>query len=37
MRLEYFQLIDRIVDLDLAQQTFRAHPPSSKATFLAIH
>src|SRR5204863_9345517 len=24
MRIEYFQLIDRIVDLDLAQQTIRA-------------
>ena len=23
MRIEYFQLIDRIVDLDLAQQTIR--------------
>ncbi|HVD75076.1 MAG TPA: beta-hydroxyacyl-ACP dehydratase, partial [Xanthobacteraceae bacterium] len=24
MRLEYFQLIDRIAELDLAQQTIRA-------------
>ena len=28
MRLEYFQLIDRIVDLDLAGRTIRARPPS---------
>ena len=40
MRLEYFQLIDRIVELDLAEQTIRTEAtrpdriaPSSKATF----
>src|SRR5436305_14299770 len=27
MRIEYFQLIDRIVDLDLAQQTIRTEAP----------
>ena len=29
MRLEYFQLIDRIVDLDLAEQTIRTEAPPS--------
>ncbi len=35
MRLEYFQLIDRIVDLDLAQQTIRteAHVPTASTIF----
>src|SRR6266571_936803 len=35
MRLEYFQLIDRIVDLDLAQQTIRtkATVPTASTIF----
>ena len=35
MRLEYFQLIDRIVDLDLAQQTIRteARVPDASTIF----
>src|SRR5712691_10731860 len=35
MRLEYFQLIDRIVDLDLSQQTIRteARVPSASTIF----
>src|SRR5919201_772460 len=35
MRLEYFQLIDRIVDLDLAQQTIRteARVPDTSTIF----
>jgi len=35
MRLEYFQLIDRIVDLDLAEQTIRteARVPTSSTIF----
>ena len=35
MRIEYFQLIDRIVDLDLAQQTIRteARVPSASTIF----
>jgi len=35
MRLEYFQLIDRIVDLDLAQQTIRteARVPTASTIF----
>ena len=35
MRLEYFQLIDRIVDLDLAQKTIRteARVPTSSTIF----
>src|SRR5213076_2487932 len=35
MRLEYFQLIDRIVDLDLAQQTIcaEARVPSASTIF----
>jgi len=39
MRLEYFQLIDRIVDINLDDQTIRVeatvptHPRSSKTTF----
>jgi 3-hydroxyacyl-[acyl-carrier-protein] dehydratase len=35
MRIEYFQLIDRIVDLDLAQQTIRAEArvPTSSTIF----
>src|SRR6266513_1916895 len=35
MRLEYFQLIDRIVDLDLAQQTIcaEARVPSANTIF----
>ena len=35
MRIEYFQLIDRIVDLDLAQQTIRteARVPSQSTIF----
>ena len=43
MRLEYFQLIDRIVELDLAGRTIRAEATvptavarSSKAIFPAI-
>ena len=43
MRLEYFQLIDRIVDLDLADRTIRAEAtrsdrtaPSSRGIFPAI-
>src|SRR5262249_22418758 len=37
MRLEYFQLIDRIVDLDLAQQTIcaEARVPSTSTIFEA--
>src|SRR2546429_9411259 len=35
MRLEYFQLIDRIVDLDLSQQTIRveARVPTASTIF----
>src|SRR5437016_14429938 len=35
MRIEYFQLIDRIVDLDLAQQTIRteARVPDASTIF----
>src|ERR687888_1090294 len=35
MRIEYFQLIDRIVDLDLTQQTIRteARVPSASTIF----
>jgi 3-hydroxyacyl-[acyl-carrier-protein] dehydratase len=35
MRIEYFQLIDRIVDLDLAQQTIRAEArvPTASTVF----
>src|ERR1700682_901183 len=35
MRLEYFQLIDRIVDLDLAEQTIRteARVPTASTIF----